>query len=150
MSSLVILRILFDKIEFVVLRIRGPWEVVIKEAAVQVQTVKECGGEAGAVAVGRVHQLQRVAQPHPLVLRTLQVLAPERPRVGAPREAVRAGLVADPFDKDEPRRALRQDVVAKILGDLQAKGVEVTDHIVRKQMDDLLVEAKAQLAGDEG
>lgn len=43
-----------------------------------------------------------------------------------------------------------EDVVAKILGDLQAKGVEVTDHIVRKQMDDLLVEAKAQLAGDEG
>ena len=55
MSSLVILRILFDKIKFVVLRIRRPGEIVIKEAAVQVQTVKECRGEAGAVTI-HIHQ----------------------------------------------------------------------------------------------
>ena len=41
-----------------------------------------------------------------------------------------------------------EDVVQKLLSDLQAKGTDVSEHIVRKQMDELLVEAKAQLAAD--
>ena len=55
MSSLVVLWILFDKIEFVVLGVRRPGEIVIKEAAVQVQTVKEGCCEAGAVTID-IHQ----------------------------------------------------------------------------------------------
>ena len=41
-----------------------------------------------------------------------------------------------------------EDVVQKVLGDLQGKNVDVTDHIIRRMMDELLVTAKAQLTAE--
>ena len=37
-----------------------------------------------------------------------------------------------------------EDVFRKIYGDLSAKGVDVTEHQVRKAMDEMLVEARRQ------
>lgn len=37
------------------------------------------------------------------------------------------------------------DVLRKVLGDLTDKGVEKSEHQVRKQMDDLMAEAKDQI-----
>ncbi len=39
-----------------------------------------------------------------------------------------------------------EDVFRKIRGDFDAKGVTVSDHVIRKQMDDLLVEARRQVS----
>ncbi|HKK31048.1 MAG TPA: DUF1476 domain-containing protein [Alphaproteobacteria bacterium] len=40
-----------------------------------------------------------------------------------------------------------EDVFNKVHGDLTGKGVSVSEHQVRKQMSDLLLEAKKQLMG---
>jgi hypothetical protein len=40
------------------------------------------------------------------------------------------------------------DVVRKVLGDLQAKGVTVDEHRVRKQMTDLMAVAKRQVVSE--
>ena len=37
------------------------------------------------------------------------------------------------------------DVLAKVLGDLTAKGIDKSEHQVRKQMDELMDEATAQI-----
>lgn len=39
------------------------------------------------------------------------------------------------------------DVLEKVLADLTAKGIETSEHLVRKQMDDLLAEAVKQIDG---
>jgi len=38
------------------------------------------------------------------------------------------------------------DVFRKVRADLDEKGVELSDHLLRKQMDDLLIEARNQIA----
>lgn len=38
------------------------------------------------------------------------------------------------------------DVFRKVRADLDEKGVELSDHLLRKQMDDLLLEARNQIA----
>ena len=40
------------------------------------------------------------------------------------------------------------DVLEKVLGDLQAKGVDASQHSVRKRMDELLSEAARQIDGE--
>ena len=40
------------------------------------------------------------------------------------------------------------DVLEKVLGDLNGKNIQVSNHQVRKQMDDLLVEAKKQVMAE--
>jgi len=40
------------------------------------------------------------------------------------------------------------DVFRKVRGDLDAKSVELSDHLLRKQMDDLLIEAREQVMGE--
>lgn len=40
------------------------------------------------------------------------------------------------------------DVLRKVFGDLQAKGVDTSEHLVRKQMDDLLSIARNQIANE--
>lgn len=41
-----------------------------------------------------------------------------------------------------------EDVFAKVKADLEAKSVAPSDHLIRKQMDDLLVAAKKQLMAE--
>ncbi len=41
-----------------------------------------------------------------------------------------------------------EDVFRKIRGDFDAKGVEMSDHLIRKQMDDLLIEAREQVMNE--
>lgn len=38
-----------------------------------------------------------------------------------------------------------EDVVAKVLGDLVNKGIDMTDHIVRRMMEDFLIKAKSEI-----
>lgn len=38
------------------------------------------------------------------------------------------------------------DVIAKLMADFAAKGVDVTEHVVRRTLDEKLEEARAQLA----
>jgi hypothetical protein len=45
-------------------------------------------------------------------------------------------------DFEEPGH---EDVIRKVMGDFEAKGVDISDHLVRKQMDELLSTAMAQL-----
>ena len=40
------------------------------------------------------------------------------------------------------------DVFRKLRGDLDAKGVELSDHLLRKQMDDLLITAREQIQSE--
>ena len=40
------------------------------------------------------------------------------------------------------------DVFRKVRGDLDGKSVELSDHLLRKQMDDLLIEAREQIMGE--
>ncbi|MBM3489482.1 MAG: DUF1476 domain-containing protein [Alphaproteobacteria bacterium] len=40
------------------------------------------------------------------------------------------------------------DVLAKVLGDLQGKGLDVSEHRVRRQMNELLSVAKEQVASE--
>jgi len=39
------------------------------------------------------------------------------------------------------------DVLEKVHGDLTAKGIDISEHLVRKQMDDLISEAAKQING---
>ena len=47
-------------------------------------------------------------------------------------------------DLDEPGE---EDVYRKIAADLKAKGLDVSEHRIRKHMADLLVEARKQITG---
>lgn len=40
------------------------------------------------------------------------------------------------------------DVFRKVRADFDEKGVELSDHLLRKQMDDLLIEARNQIANE--
>ncbi len=42
-------------------------------------------------------------------------------------------------------KAGHDDVIEKISGDFKIKGIDITDHIIRIKMAELLIEAKAQL-----
>ena len=59
---------------------------------------------------------------------------------GADAEAYAKEVVASDFE--EPGD---DDVVRKVMGDLEAKGQEMTEHRLRKKMDELLLEAKQQV-----
>ena len=58
----------------------------------------------------------------------------------ADAEAYAKEVVASDFE--EPGD---DDVVRKVMGDLEAKGQEMTEHRLRKKMDELLLEAKQQV-----
>ncbi len=62
---------------------------------------------------------------------------------GADAEAYAKEVVASDFE--EPGD---DDVVRKVLGDLEAKGQEMTEHRLRKKMDELLLEAKQQVMSE--
>ena len=47
-------------------------------------------------------------------------------------------------DLDEPGE---EDVYRKVSTDLKAKGLDISEHRIRKQMSDLLVEARKQITG---
>lgn len=59
---------------------------------------------------------------------------------GGDAEAYAKEVVASDFE--EPGDA---DVVRKVLGDTEAKGVELTEHKLRKKMDELMQVAKQQV-----
>ncbi len=60
-----------------------------------------------------------------------------------------SGAAADAYAKEVVRSDFEapgdDDVLKKVLKDLQAKKVEATEHSVRRRMDELLVEAKTQI-----
>jgi hypothetical protein len=62
---------------------------------------------------------------------------------GADAEAYAKEVVAADFE--EPGDA---DVVRKVLGDLEEKGQEMTEHRLRKKMDALILEAKQQVMSE--
>lgn len=62
---------------------------------------------------------------------------------GADAEAYAKQVVVADFD--EPGD---EDVFRKVWGDLQAKGVDVSEHRVRKQMGDLLETARQQVTSE--
>ncbi len=51
--------------------------------------------------------------------------------------------------KSDFERPGDDDVLEKVLGDLHAKGVDSSEHIVRKHMDDLMSEAVRQIEAGE-
>jgi len=61
---------------------------------------------------------------------------------GAEAEAYAKDVVAADFEE-----AGDDDVVRKVLGDLQAKKVDVSEHRLRAKMAELLEEARKQVAG---
>ena len=61
-------------------------------------------------------------------------------RGGAEAEAYAKEVVAADFE--EPGDA---DVVRKINGDLEKQGLELSEHRLRKKMDELIIEAKQQV-----
>lgn len=60
-----------------------------------------------------------------------------------------ADAYAQEVVKSDFERPGDDDVLEKVLGDLQAKGVETSEHIVRKHMDDLMSEAVRQIEAGE-
>ena len=58
------------------------------------------------------------------------------------------GSAADAYAKEVVRSDFEaagdDDVLQKVLGDLKAKKIEASEHGIRRRMDELLVEAKAQ------
>ena len=59
---------------------------------------------------------------------------------GAAAEAYAKEVVRSDFDSPGD-----EDVLKKVLGDLKAKKVDATEHSVRRRMDELMAEAKAQI-----
>jgi len=60
-----------------------------------------------------------------------------------------ADAYAQEVVKSDFERPGDDDVLEKVLGDLQAKGVETSEHIVRKHMDELLGVAMQQIHDGE-
>lgn len=60
------------------------------------------------------------------------------------------GADADTYAKEVVKadfeEAGHEDVFRKVRRDLDAKGIDVSDHRIRRQMEDLLVEARRQVA----
>ncbi|HAQ35740.1 MAG: hypothetical protein CMF74_06095 [Maricaulis sp.] len=50
--------------------------------------------------------------------------------------------------KADFEEAGHEDVYRKVKGDLDAKGVEMSEHLLRKQMDDLLITARQQVQAE--
>ena len=64
-------------------------------------------------------------------------------RSGADADAYAKEVVASDFE--EPGDA---DVVRKVLGDLEKQGVEMSEHRLRKKMDELMAVAKEQVMSE--
>lgn len=64
---------------------------------------------------------------------------------GAEAETYAKTVVASDFDKPGD-----SDVLAKVLEDFKAKNIEMSEHRLRKQMDELLATAKQQLMSETG
>jgi len=62
---------------------------------------------------------------------------------GQESEAYAKSVVVADFEE-----AGDDDVFRKLRGDLDAKGVELSDHLLRKQMDDLLITAREQVQSE--
>ena len=58
-------------------------------------------------------------------------------------EAYAKDVVASDLDEPGP-----DDVIRKIMGDLQAKGVDYSEHRLRHRMEELMVEAKQQIMSE--
>ncbi len=62
-----------------------------------------------------------------------------------------SGDAADSYAKDVVKSDFEEpgddDVLQKVLGDLQAKGIATSEHIVRKHMDELMPVAAEQISG---
>lgn len=58
---------------------------------------------------------------------------------------VEAQAYAQEVVKSDFERPGDDDVLEKVFGDLQAKGVDTSEHIVRKHMDELMTEAMQQV-----
>ncbi len=62
-----------------------------------------------------------------------------------------SGDAADTYAKDVVKADFEEpgddDVLRKVLGDLQAKGVETSEHLIRRHMDDLMTTAADQITG---
>ncbi|MFQ5971638.1 MAG: DUF1476 domain-containing protein [Alphaproteobacteria bacterium] len=63
---------------------------------------------------------------------------------GSDAEAYAREVVAADFQEPGDN-----DVLQKVLGDLQAKGIETSEHLVRKHMDELMSEAARQLEAEQ-
>jgi len=59
---------------------------------------------------------------------------------GAEAEAYAKDVVASDLDEPGP-----DDVVRKIMADIEAKGVDFSEHRLRHRMEEILVEAKQQI-----
>ena len=59
-----------------------------------------------------------------------------------------ASVYAMDVVKSDFEEAGDDDVLRKVLGDLQAKGIESSEHIVRKHMDELLETAIKQISAE--
>lgn len=63
------------------------------------------------------------------------------------------GADADAYAKEVIKSDFEEvgddDVFRKVKGDLEAKGIDRSDHQIRKQMEDLLAVAKTQLMGED-
>ena len=64
-------------------------------------------------------------------------------KTGADAEAYAKEVVASDFE--EPGDA---DVVRKVLGDLESYGVEMSEHRLRKKMDEVMLTAKDQVMSE--
>ncbi|WP_374373357.1 DUF1476 domain-containing protein [Dongia sp.] len=62
---------------------------------------------------------------------------------GAEAEAYAKSVVASDFEKPGDH-----DVLAKVLEDFKAKNVDISEHRLRKQMDELLAMSKQQLMSE--
>ena len=62
---------------------------------------------------------------------------------GDAAEAYAKEVVASDFEQPGP-----DDVVLKIMSDLQAKGVDYSEHRLRHRMDELMAEAKHQIMSE--
>lgn len=62
---------------------------------------------------------------------------------GADAEAYSKAVVMADFEKPGD-----DDVLQKVLSDFRAKGMDMTEHRIRKHMNDLLVEARRQLMSE--
>ena len=62
---------------------------------------------------------------------------------GAAAEVYAKEVVASDFDEPGDN-----DVLRKVLGDLEGKGIETSEHLVRKEMDRLLTVARDQILSE--
>lgn len=74
----------------------------------------------------------------------LGLWAADKMGLGGPEaEAYAKSVVIADFEE-----AGDDDVFRKVRGDFDAKGVELSDHLLRKEMDDLLITAREQIRSE--